>query len=49
MLIAAGEWWKHLRTIKREFWKAHRRAERREIAKETKTHVTERRETQKEG
>jgi len=26
MLTAAGEWWKHLRTIKRAFWKRERRA-----------------------
>lgn len=29
-LVAAGEWWKHLRWTKRVFWKKHRRAERRE-------------------
>ncbi len=25
-LTAPGEWWKHLRWLKREFWKAERKA-----------------------
>lgn len=26
VLIASGEWWKHLRYTKREFWKGERQA-----------------------
>jgi pullulanase/glycogen debranching enzyme len=26
MLTACGEWWRHLRGTKREFWKGERRA-----------------------
>ncbi len=33
MLVRAGEWWKHLRSTKRSFWKRHRRAER-DLARE---------------
>lgn len=33
-LVAAGEWWKHLRWTKRVFWKKHRQAERREATPE---------------
>ncbi|CAN0427648.1 unnamed protein product [Phaeothamnion confervicola] len=29
-LVAAGEWWKHLRWTKRAFWKRQRQADRRE-------------------
>lgn len=30
-MTPSPEWWKHLRKIvKRQFWKAHRKAERRE-------------------
>lgn len=34
ILVHAGEWWKHLRYMKRPFWKKHRKAERRLIVKE---------------
>jgi hypothetical protein len=36
ILVDAGEWWKHLRWMKRSFWKRHRKAERRLITKELK-------------
>ncbi len=29
MLTATGEWWKHLRSIKRTFWKGERQAAKR--------------------
>jgi hypothetical protein len=29
-LAPSPEWWKHLRWMKRPFWKRHRQAERRE-------------------
>ena len=29
-LVASPEWWKHLRKMKRQFWKRQRKAERRE-------------------
>ena len=48
MLIPAPEWWKHLRWTKRDFWKAHRLAEKREIAKEKKNHDTTRQDAPKE-
>jgi hypothetical protein len=41
MLIPAPEWWKHLRSIKRQFWKAHRLAEKREVANEIKQKDTD--------
>lgn len=28
ILARAPEWWKHLRRVKRVFWKRHRRAEK---------------------
>ena len=36
ILVAAGEWWKHLRKRKahRPFWKRHRLAEKREAIEE---------------
>ena len=34
MLTATGEWWRHLRYLKRDFWKAERRAAEKEIAKQ---------------
>jgi hypothetical protein len=30
-LVPPPEWWKHLRWMKRNFWKSHRRAEQREV------------------
>jgi hypothetical protein len=30
-VVASPEWWKHLRWVKRQFWKRHRKAERREV------------------
>jgi hypothetical protein len=30
-LVASPEWWKHLRWVKRQFWKRHRKAERRDV------------------
>jgi hypothetical protein len=48
MLIPSPEWWKHLRSIKRRFWKAHRLAEGREIAKEKREHDVTRGETSRE-
>jgi hypothetical protein len=33
--VKPPQWWKHLRDWKRIFWKKHRKAERREIEKET--------------
>jgi hypothetical protein len=33
-LVRSPEWWKHLRWVKRVFWKRHRRAERRLAEKE---------------
>jgi hypothetical protein len=32
MLTAAGEWWKHLRSTKRKFWKRERGAARKDVA-----------------
>ncbi len=29
-LVAAGEWWKHLRWTKRGFWKRQRQADKKE-------------------
>jgi hypothetical protein len=34
LLTAPGEWWKHLRSIKRSFWKGERQAARRLIRRE---------------
>ena len=34
VLTSAGEWWKHLRWKKREFWKAERQAEKDEAAEQ---------------
>ncbi len=34
-LVKAGEWWKHLRHTKRDFWKRHRQAEKRVAKNET--------------
>jgi len=34
MLTAAGEWWKHLRSAKRAFWKRERRAARKVARRE---------------
>jgi hypothetical protein len=34
LLTAPSEWWKHLRWVKRKFWKRERKAARREIARE---------------
>ena len=31
-LVAATEWWKHLRWTKRAFWKCQRQADKREAA-----------------
>lgn len=31
-LVAATEWWKHLRWTKRAFWKRQRQADKREAA-----------------
>ena len=36
VLTAAGEWWKHLRWTKRQFWKAERRAAKADAAKRTR-------------
>jgi hypothetical protein len=33
-LTAPREWWKHLRWLKRAFWKRERRASRRETVRE---------------
>ena len=35
ILVRAGEWWRHLRKTKRQFWKRHRKAERRLAREET--------------
>lgn len=29
-LVEAPEWWKHLKRVKRLFWRRHRQAERKE-------------------
>jgi hypothetical protein len=45
MLTATGEWWKHLREMKRTFWKGERRAGKksvREAAREARTEPKER-------
>lgn len=34
ILTAAGEWWKHLRSTKRAFWKRERRAARKAARKD---------------
>lgn len=34
-LTAPGEWWKHLRWLKRAFWKAERKAAKNAARKET--------------
>jgi len=31
ILATSGEWWKHLRWTKRDFWKKHRRIERQTV------------------
>ena len=31
MLTSAGEWWKHLRWMKRPFWKGERKAAERDV------------------
>ncbi|MEQ1951014.1 hypothetical protein ABMA59_06310 [Mesorhizobium sp. CN2-181] len=33
-LVPPPEWWKHLRWVKRRFWRVHRRAERKLTARE---------------
>jgi hypothetical protein len=48
MLIASPEWWKHLRFTKRQFWKAHRLAERRNIENEKRNDDAARGEASKE-
>jgi hypothetical protein len=35
-LVRAPEWWKHLRWVKRVFWKRHRQAEKTEIRRSGK-------------
>ena len=35
-LTAPKEWWKHLRWLKRAFWKGERQAHKKDIAKQTK-------------
>ena len=34
-LVKPPQWWKHLKEWKRVFWKRHRKAEQREIKKDT--------------
>ena len=36
-LVRAPEWWKHLRWVKRVFWKRHRQAEKKWCSGETGT------------
>jgi hypothetical protein len=36
-LVRAPEWWKHLRWVKRTFWKRHRQAEKKWCSGETGT------------
>jgi hypothetical protein len=36
ILTGAREWWKHLRWIKRVFWKAERKAARQDAARQAK-------------
>jgi hypothetical protein len=36
VLVPSPEWWKHLRRVKRLFWKRHRRAEQRLARRETR-------------
>jgi hypothetical protein len=35
LLVSAPEWWRHLRRMKRAFWKRERGAAKREIRKQT--------------
>lgn len=35
MLTRTGEWWKHLRSIKRKFWKGERQAAKQLIRRES--------------
>lgn len=44
MLTKAGEWWKHLRSTKRAFWKGERRAAKRQIHRELVSDARSRRE-----
>ncbi len=41
VLTATGEWWKHLRSKKRVFWKSERQAVRRFVRRETELDVRE--------
>lgn len=36
-LTASGEWWKHLRWTKRMFWKAERRAARKDAGQQAES------------
>ena len=36
ILTKAGEWWKHLRKTKRDFWQKERKAAQRDISNQVK-------------
>ncbi len=40
ILAKSPQWWKHLRSFKRTFWRRSRQAERRDIAARTSETVT---------
>lgn len=42
ILAKSPQWWKHLRSFKRTFWRRNRQAERREITAETNDGVKKR-------